>query len=157
MALNKLRSKEMKSLWRKLERVYFGLDPLIEKKVQANERFIVKMNAAQMYAGKDRNGNDIQPAYKPYTIRMKRLKKQPTDRVTLRDKGNFHFKHLQVFAMYNSFAIDTSLGSQRPYGFLMSEKRYGEDILGLNDKNMEIFFNKKLRKPIEKLFEKLKK
>ena len=149
------KSKEMKHLWRKLEKVYFNIDPTIEKVVQTNERFIVKMNTEQMYKGELSTGQAIRPPYSPATIQYKKRKNQPSNRVTLRDTGNFHFSQLKVIARYKDFVIDTSLSGSRPYGFLMS--KYGEDILGLNDKNKKELVNKKLLKPIEKLFNTLKK
>lgn len=149
------KSKEMKKLWRKLEHVYFKIDPTIEKVVQTSERFIVKMNAEQMNAGQLSTGQSIRPSYAPATIQYKKRKGQPFDRVTLRDTGNFHFSQLKAIARYKDFVIDTSLSGSRPYGFLMS--KYGEDILGLNDKNKKELVNKKLLKPLEKLFNTLKK
>ena len=149
------KSKEMKHLWRKLEHVYFKIDPTIEKTVQANENFIIKMNTEQMHRGELSTGKEIRPSYAPATIQYKKRKGQPFDRVTLRDTGNFHFSQLKVIARYKDFVIDTSLSGSRPYGFLMS--KYGEDILGLNDKNKKELVNKKLLKPLEKLFNTLKK
>ena len=151
------KSKEMKHLWRKLEKVYFNIDPTIEKTVQNNENFIIKMNTEQMYKGELSTGKEIRPSYAPATIAYKKRKGQPFDRVTLRDTGQF-YKKLKVIARYKDFVIDTSLSGARPYGFLMKGKRsYGEDILGLNDKNKKELVNKKLLKPLEKLFNTLKK
>lgn len=152
----KFKSREFKGLWRELEKVYFNIEPVMQNVIQNNERFIVDMNAQQMYAGEKATGKPIKPPYAPATIRYKQKKGQPTNRVTLRDTGDFHFKHLKVIARYNDFVIDTSLSGNRPYGFLMQGPRsYGEDILGLQDKNMRKLYDQKLKKPIENLFKKL--
>lgn len=151
------KSKEMENLWQKLEKVYFNIDPTIQKTVQVNENFIIKMNTEQMYRGELSTGKEIRPSYAPATVAYKKRNNQPFDRVTLRDTGQF-YKELKVIARYKDFVIDTSLSGFRPYGFLMKGKRaYGEDILGLNDKNKKELVNKKLLKPIEKLFNTLKK
>ena len=154
-------SKEMKKLIKMLEKVYFEIDEVIEKRVQANERYIINLNAAQMYRGEKADGTPILPSYAPSTILYKKKMGQPYNRVTLRDSGDFHFKELKVIAMHDKFHIDTSLSSQRPYDFLMkgTKKRaaYGEGVLGLNDKNIEKLFKAKLKKPLEKLFKTLKK
>ena len=154
-------SKEMKAAIKRLEKVYFKIDEVIEKRIQANERFIINLNAAQMYRGEKADGTPIKPSYAPATIRYKQKVGQPYDRVTLRDSGDFQFKQLKVIATRNKFYIDTSLSANRPYNFLMegTKKRagYGEGILGLNEKNLEKLVKTKLLKPIEKLFKTLKK
>ena len=151
------KSKEMRRLWSRLEKVYFNIEPTIQKTVQNNETYIVKKNAGQMFAGIRADNKPIKPDYAPATIAYKKRKRQPFNRVTLRDSGDFHFKHLKVIARRNDFVIDTSLSGTRPYGFLMKPNRYGEQILGLTPKNLDELANKKVIPAIEKLFKKLKK
>ena len=145
-----LKSKEMKALWDKLERTKDGINKTIMGVVASNTSVIAKMNAAQMYAGRDSKGQPIVPAYSEATKRIKRQKRQPINRVTLRDTGNFHFNNIVVTAMYNRIDIDTSITGARPYDFLM--KKYGEDILGLDQTNIKIFFEQKLRKSYFRTF-----
>ena len=89
-------SKEMKAVIKRLEKVYFKIDEVIEKRIQANERFIINLNAAQMYRGEKADGTEIKPSYAPSTIRYKKKVGQPYNRVTLRDSGDFQFKELKV-------------------------------------------------------------
>ena len=151
------KSKEMKMLWSRLEKVYFNIEPTMQKTIQNNETYIVKKNAGQMFSGIRADNKPIKPSYAMATIEYKKKKQQPFNRVTLRDSGDFHFKHLKVFARRTDFVIDTSLTGSRPYGFLMSKNRYGEEILGLTPDNLQDLAKTKVIPAIEKLFKKLKK
>lgn len=97
------------------------------------EEVILDMNRSQMYdEGKDRNGNDIQPPYAPATIQYKRRKGQPTNRVTLRDKGDFH---LSLYIEYDTDGFEIKDDDFKT-SFLT--KRYGVAVLGLTDSNVKI-------------------
>ena len=66
---------------------------LIQDIIWKNEAYIVDMNAEEQLfeQGINRLGVDISDyaPYSPVTIEIKRLKGQPTNRVTLRDEGDF--------------------------------------------------------------------
>jgi len=85
--------------------------------------------------GQDARGiplDEIGGDYSPYTVELKRLKGQPTDRVTLKDTGAF----------YNSFTVTV-----RPFLILISAdtqkddndlaQDWGQDILGLSNESIE--------------------
>ena len=109
---------------------------LIQDIIWKNEAYIVDMNAEeQLYEqGINRLGVDISDyaPYSPVTIEIKRLKGQPTNRVTLRDEGDFE----------SSFFLEVG---DKQFEIKASDfktedlvKKYGEQILGLTDENIAI-------------------
>lgn len=119
-----------------LEAIKDSIDDILRVEIEVNESIIVQMNAKyQLYEqGITRNGVSISSyePYKPRTIREKRKKGQPTNRVTLRDEGLFHA----------SFKVVTG-----PIGFEIAATdwktedlvaKYGEQILGLTDENLAL-------------------
>lgn len=101
-----------------------------------NERVIIELNVdKQLFEdGINRDGISIdsyQP-YHPITVRYKFRKRQPYDRVTLRDSGDFH-KSFKVIADDLEFMIYAD-------DWKLSEllNKYGANILGLTDENLQI-------------------
>lgn len=94
--------------------------------VQETKTDYLEQQRQQLYAGKDSDGNSITPFYRPATISRKKKKGQPTDRVTLKDHGDF----------YNSLYLDAmgsggfDIKSDDPKAKWLFE-RYGLQILGL--------------------------
>ena len=94
----------------------------------------------QLYnLGEDANGEDLVPSYAYNTIvgvpgryEGKIAKGQPFDRVTLNDKGNF----------YNSFDLKFNNDELEITADDINDLaiKYGTDILGLNDENLEESF-----------------
>lgn len=130
--------KSLKSLEEKIPEII--RDGIIE-----NDAYIIDMNVEDQLweQGIDRLGRFIAD-YAPYantTIEIKREKGQPTNRVTLRDEGDFHHSFfLEVLA--DSFQIKAS-------DFKTEElvRGYGDEILGLTDENALILSHQYL-KPI---------
>jgi hypothetical protein len=79
--------------------------------------------------------SDYQP-YTPVTVEFKRIKSQPSNRVTLRDTGAFHESfYVNITSTY--FEV---LARDPKTGDLI--KKYGSEILGLTDENInEILIN----------------
>lgn len=97
------------------------------------EDVILDMNRSQMYdEGIDRNGNAIQPPYAPATIQYKRRKGQPTNRVTLRDKGDFH---LSLYIEYDTDGFEIK---DDDFKTPFLTRKYGVAVLGLTDSNVKI-------------------
>lgn len=104
---------------------------------------IIELNQSQLYdLGEDSEGKKLwsyrpgQP-YSPYTIKLKQMKGQPTDRLTLKDTGDFYksfsveVKGTDIILDANGNKADTNLFDE-----------YGINILGLNEKNFETFIKK---------------
>lgn len=119
----------------KLKRFEEEIFSAIEKALRENEAIIVEMNSEdQLYEkGINREGVSIASfaPYSPITIQIKREKGQPTNRVTLRDEGDFHYSFFIEFRE-DSFKIvaDDWKTKQLIAG-------YGETILGLTDENFK--------------------
>lgn len=92
---------------------------------------IAETNADQLFAGLRADDTDIEPAYKPFTIAIKKEKGQPTDRVTLKDTGEFHR------SIFVKFTKDTIIiDSDNDLRDKLVEK-YGITIFGLTKQNKE--------------------
>lgn len=107
----------------------------IQQIIWDNGAYIVDMNAQdQLYEqGINRLGVDIMDyaPYSPLTIQIKEEKGQPTNRVTLRDMGDFETSFF-IEANDRQFEIKAS-------DFKTEEliKKYGRQILGLTDENIQ--------------------
>ena len=87
----------------------------------------VEWQQEQLDQGKRKSGADIKPFYKPATIRIKKKKGQPYDRVTLKDTGFFYSSvYLVVKESQKAFA---AVSSDVKSTWLLS--KYGDNILGL--------------------------
>lgn len=106
----------------------------IQQIIWDNDAYIVDMNAEEQLfeQGINRLGVDIMDyaPYRPLTIQIKEEKGQPTNRVTLRDTGDFE----------SSFFIEAN---DRQFEIKASDfktedliKKYGRQILGLTDENI---------------------
>lgn len=107
----------------------------IRRIILDNEAYIIDMNAQeQLYErGINRLGvkiSDYAP-YAPLTIEIKKAKGQPTNRVTLRDEGDFE-SSFYIEAGDTQFEIRASDPKTEEL-----IKKYGRQILGLTDENLE--------------------
>jgi hypothetical protein len=112
---------------------------IAKKIVRDNDNILIDMNAQdQLYAkGVNRLGvriDEYQP-YRPLTIQVKIEKRQPYDRVTLKDTGEF----------YESFYVETAedrfyiKASDEKTNWLI--KKYGAEIFGLTNDSLAEFIN----------------
>lgn len=126
---------------------------VIEQVVRENEAIILDMNAEdQLYEkGIDRTGTfiaDYAP-YAPLTIEIKKLKGQPTSRVTLRDEGDFH---RSFFIEYTTEGFQIKADDWKTSDLM---KGYGDEILGLTDDNFAEFANDYVKPALAELLIKL--
>lgn len=109
---------------------------ILEQK--STEKFIVDLNTkVQLYRdGENSEGiklSTIGGSYKPSTVRIKKSKKQPTNRVTLYDTGKFH----KSFTAKPTASADFVIDSDPMKGGFDLFSRWGKDVEGLNDENMD--------------------
>lgn len=107
--------------------------------VRDNDNILIDMNSQdQLFAkGVNRLGARIDEyrPYSPFTIKVKIEKRQPYDRVTLKDTGEF----------YNSFYVETAedrfyiKASDEETDWLI--KKYGAEIFGLTNESLAEFIN----------------
>lgn len=106
----------------------------IQNIIWDNEALIVDMNAEEQLfeQGINRLGVDISDyaPYSPYTIEIKEQKGQPTNRVTLRDEGDFESS---FFLQVNDRQFEIKAGDFKTEDLI---KKYGRQILGLTDENI---------------------
>lgn len=110
------------------------LNQTIEDAIRSNEDLILKMNTeSQLYEkGVDNEGKKLKPKYTLSTTKAKKKKGQPTNRVILKDEGIFH-DSFYIYYTQDGFEIMTS-DPIEPY----LTYKYGKELLGLTDKNLNI-------------------
>ncbi|QNH60746.1 hypothetical protein [Hymenobacter sediminicola] len=123
----------LEELSRGFARLHRVLKAQVEETVRENTAFLEDANTEQLSQGKDSAGQDITPEYADLTIALKQVKGQPTDRVTLRDSGDFYT------------SIVTKLGGNQfelvatdPKAPELLEK-YGDEVLGLSEQALDEF------------------
>ena len=126
---------------------------VIEEVVRKYEYIILDMNATDQLYGKGitRKGVEI-ASFAPYanlTIEIKKLKGQPTSRVTLKDEGDFHSS---FFIEYQADGFQIKADDWKTSDLM---KRYGDEILGLTDDNFAKFANDYVKPALAELFIKL--
>lgn len=107
-------------------------DAIVIGHIRELEDLVLFMNQSQMEkSGIDSEGNEINPGYTEFTIKIKMEKGQPFDKVTLKDTGDFH-NSLYIRYAKGEFEIM----SDDPKADKLMEK-YGEEILGLINENLQ--------------------
>lgn len=119
------------------------LDEELQTELKHNEDVIIKMITNEQLYERGIEGMGVEIAsYAPYkysTIRSKRYKNQPYNRVTLKDTGKF-YESLELIIDDNGFYID-SYDSKAPD---LLEK-YGKTIFRLTNENLKILLNEYIR------------
>lgn len=117
------------------------LQLLIENSLIQTAPKYVELQRAQMFSGIDSDGKKIRrigakyEVYAPKTIAIKERKGQPTDRVTLKDAGDFQS---DVFAETREDGIAS--GSMDSKSNKLQED-YGQKIFGLSDNPKQEYIN----------------
>jgi len=120
----------------RMDEVIAGLDNEISNILNEVEPIIVEQQKERLFQGKYVSGNEIIPEYKPYTIFVKHYLKsptQPTDRVTLKDTGDFYN---QIFAaqLGNEVLIDS--GDEKSGMLKEKYEKGGESLFGFTEDNV---------------------
>ena len=114
-------------------------DKICIEALQETKETIADLNAEQMNKGQKADGKEINPQYSQTTVEIKRKKGQPTDRVTLKDTGAFY---QGIYVSVDSSRVVTESTDSKSTGL---QKKYGENIFGLNDLFKREYLNEKLR------------
>lgn len=127
-------SNIIENLLSRVQNFEANINKYIREEIEDIEPFICDMNAQnQLYELGVNSDNKKIADYAPYTsttIAIKRLKGQPTNRVTLRDSGDFHASFFLDIDDYKFF-IDATDDKVNKLAF-----KYGENIFGLTDSNI---------------------
>ncbi len=134
-------------LKRTVEELQTAVNGSVQESIDQNKQVIKELQTQeQMYQGITSKGIDIKPTYAASTIKIKRKKGQPTDRVTLFDTGDF-YNSLEVIAGKNDLIIRTIIS----YSIFLVNKY--ADILGLDEENWTVFLEKYTIPTIKKNFD----
>jgi len=137
----------LNDLKRTISEIQDAVNGSIQESIDQNKQIIKELQTQeQMYQGITSKGIDIKPAYADSTIKIKRKKLQPTDRVTLFDTGAF-YNSLEIIAGKNDAVIRTIIS----YSVFLVDKY--ADILGLDDENWTKFLNNYTIPTIKKNFD----
>lgn len=120
--------------------------------VKETKEAIGDLNAMQMMAGLRADGSDITPTYSNFTIAIKRMKGQPTDRVTLRDTGAF-----QAGINVEVLGTQITIGSTDRKSEKL-ERKYSKangSIFGLSEKFQQEYVIESLRPAFARRIEEL--
>ena len=105
-----------------------SVEKIVARNLKNNEAELVDLNTSQLYSGVDANGQSL-GEYSPFTKELKQAKGQPTDRITLKDEGDF----------YDGFGL---VRNDFPFLLTSSDSKtseltqmYGEKIFGLTAEN----------------------
>lgn len=112
---------------RRLDR--FEILQEVRETIEETAETIADFNRKQLFAGIRSTGKEIKPDYAPYTILIKDQKGQPTDRVTLKDEGDFYEG---IFVSSGSETFDIYSSDEKTEALI---GKYGEKILGLTKEN----------------------
>lgn len=109
---------------------------LMQDIIWNNDAYIVDMNAEEQLfeRGVNRLGVEIMDyaPYSPVTIEIKKALGQPTNRVTLRDEGDFESS---FFLEVGDKQFEVKASDFKTEDLI---KKYGRQILGLTDENIAI-------------------
>lgn len=123
----------LNQLIKNVQDVEDNLDAIVLDQVRKFEPEILELNTQDQLAqrGVDGAGAKLFPEYRPLTIKIKTIKGQPTDRVTLEDTGDFFdgFRIHYGRTFFGIFSEDEKADKL--------EAKYGPDIFGLTDANLQ--------------------
>ncbi len=123
---------EINDLLKRVQKVEEGINEIILLAVKKNEKFVLELNVEkQLYQGLNAKGEQIRPKYAKSTIKRKKKKGQPYNRVTLKDEGDFYEG---FFVEYEGDGFSLHGDDYKTRHLI---KRYGRDVFGLNDKSID--------------------
>lgn len=114
-----------------LEFIKKNKDAIILQIVKEIEPELLEMNKDQLYNfGEDAEGKML-PPYSNFTVKIKKLKGQRFDHMTLKDTGDF-YKGFGIKIGKKEFEINS-----KDKKTMELKMNYGDEILGLNEKNKQ--------------------
>ena len=122
-----------------------GLNDIVKSLVILEQDFAIDLNQGQLNEGQNIDKSDIIPEYSRTTVSIKKSKNQISDRVTLRDTGDF-YKSFKLKAENDSFSISATDSKTNKL-----QKKYGTKILGLSEESKAIFARHGLKIQLMKL------
>jgi len=122
-----------------------GLNDIVKSLVVLEQDFAKDLNRSQLIDGQNIDTSNIEPAYSRTTVSIKKSKRQISDRVTLKDTGDF-YKSFTLKTNNDSFVISATDSKTNKL-----QKKYGNKILGLSEENKALFAERGLKRQLIKL------
>lgn len=120
-----------------------GLEAMVTQAVDAQAEEMAEMNREQLEDGGRADGSAL-PPYKPLTVQIKSAKGQQTQPMNLRDTGSWQGRIMaKKYGKYLEI-ISTDRKDQ------MLADRFGEQILGLTEENMQRLLDSNVRPDVDK-------
>lgn len=140
-----INKKILRDVRKAITEIKESVNPTLKQVFEANESILREYNAKDQLFDRGVNSLNvrIQPAYAESTKLRKFKRRQPTNRVTLRDTGQFH-DSIEFEVINGVLYISTSLEYAKYLG-----NRYGKEILGITDINLIDFMEKYVYKELE--------
>lgn len=107
------------------------MERIVKFVAEQHKQDIVDFNREQLDEGLDSTDTPLPLPYAPKTIELKIAKRQPINRITLEDRGDFK-KRMKVHFKKKYFEV-TSTNWKTP----ILKKDWGNDIFGLTEMNRE--------------------
>lgn len=137
-------------LSRKIDKFEADLDEIVIDIAVAQDRLIIRLNTEeQLFSGIRADRTVIEPRYTPYTVQLKRRKSQPTDRVTLKDTGDFYKSFRVVKTSRDELEI---IATDEKAKKLI--RKYGAQIIGLTSDHIDDV-SEAIKEPLFNEFKKL--
>jgi hypothetical protein len=114
---------------RRVQSAISGFNSEIDNIFKEYEPELSDMQRERIFEGKYIDNTNISPGYTPLTIKIKTAKNQPTDRVTLKDTGDFHEA---IFARKEGDFLLINSTDEKTNSLTT---KYGEIIFGLTEEN----------------------
>lgn len=114
---------------------------------------IIEMNQQRLLSGKYTSGEFISPEYTKYTVDIKKQKGQPSDRVTLKDTGDFYES---IYVRANADSFYTGATDEKTNDLQAKYEDSDSILLGLSEEQKDRFRELAMGLFAEKYFEKLR-
>lgn len=131
----------------KLKKMKLAVNNSIQASINGNKTDLLQDQTQQFDKGKDAFNVSFIPSYATSTKKIKQKKGQPTDRVTLKDTGEF-YDSLDIQANKTQATISSSSDH---YKYLVAHYKTNK-ILGIQRGNMKVFLIENTIPEIEKQF-----
>lgn len=115
------------------ENIESSLDEVFIEVIKDNEKEVIKLNVDQLFKGINNDGSKIKPPYRPSTIKRKKKKGQPFNRVTTRDEGDFH---KSIFISYDNSEDGCFELSAEDFKSQYLVRKYGKKLYGLTEESI---------------------
>lgn len=139
----------IREVFRLVENFTQSQEKIMNDCINNSSETILNANRDQLFSGRDKQGKEIIPEYKKRTIKIKKKKKQPYDRVTLKDTGDFY---KEMFLKIESGKIFIDSKDEKTDKLLEKYDRGNDTILGIPQNNKKETINESIMDKFIKIF-----